>query len=104
MRSQLKREYYELESPTTTGLAANWSGSNSGLYEHLLLSNDRESVLGVARKERIPESPTELIKDPIVLEFPGLKPDATYYEKDLERALITNLQAFLLELGNGFRL
>ena len=98
-----KREYYELEAANN-----NWTGRelerqiNSGLYERLLLSNDKESVLEVARKERIPESPTEIIKDPMVLEFLGLRPEATYYEKDLERALITNLQAFLLELGNGF--
>ena len=98
-----KREYYELEPANN-----NWTGRelerqiNSGLYERLLLSNDKKSVLEVARKERQPESPTEIIKDPMVLEFLGLKPDAAYYEKDLERALITNLQAFLLELGNGF--
>lgn len=98
-----KREYYELETANN-----NWIGRelerqiNSGLYERLLLSNDKKSVLEVARKERQPESPTEIIKDPMVLEFLGLKPDAAYYEKDLERALITNLQAFLLELGNGF--
>ena len=98
-----KREYYELEATNTT-----WTGRelerqiNSGLYERLLLSNDKKVVLEVARKERIPESPTEIIKDPMVLEFLGLRPEATYYEKDLERALITNLQAFLLELGNGF--
>lgn len=36
------------------------------LYERLLLSNDKESVLDVARKERIPESPLELIKQPMV--------------------------------------
>ena len=98
-----KREYYELESANN-----NWTGRelerqiNSGLYERLLLSNDKKAVLEVARKERSPESPTEIIKDPMVLEFLGLRPEATYYEKDLERALITNLQAFLLELGNGF--
>ena len=98
-----KREYYELESANN-----NWTGRelerqiNSGLYERLLLSNDKKAVLEIARKERIPESPTEIIKDPMVLEFLGLRPEATYYEKDLERALITNLQAFLLELGNGF--
>jgi len=98
-----KREYYEYET-----LNNNWTGRelerqiNSGLYERLLLSNDKKSVLEVARKERIPESPTEIIKDPMILEFLGLKRDATYYEKDLERALITNLQTFLLELGNGF--
>ena len=98
-----KREYYELEATNN-----NWTGRelerqiNSGLYERLLLSNDKKVVLEVARKERIPESLTEIIKDPMVLEFLGLRPEATYYEKDLERALITNLQAFLLELGNGF--
>ena len=98
-----KREYYELEATNN-----NWTGRelerqiNSGLYERLLLSNDKKVVLEVARKERIPESPTEIIKDPMVLEFLGLRPEATYYENDLERALITNLQAFLLELGNGF--
>jgi RecB family endonuclease NucS len=58
--------------------------------------------LEVARRERIPENPTEIIKDPMVLEFLGLKCDASYYEKDLENAIISNLQAFLLELGNGF--
>ena len=98
-----KREYYELEATNN-----NWTGRelerqiNSGLYERLLLSNDKKAVLEIARKERIPESPTEIIKDPMVLEFLGLRPEATYYEKDLERALITNLQSFLMELGNGF--
>jgi predicted nuclease of restriction endonuclease-like (RecB) superfamily len=98
-----KREYYELEAENN-----GWTGRelerqiNSGLYERLLLSNDKKSVLAVARKERMPEQPMEIIKDPMVLEFLGLKRDATYYEKDLESALITNLQFFLLELGNGF--
>jgi predicted nuclease of restriction endonuclease-like (RecB) superfamily len=66
------------------------------------LSNDKESVLAVARKERIPQQPQEIIKDPMVLEFLGLEKKASYYEKDLEQALITHLQNFLLELGNGF--
>lgn len=38
----------------------------------------------------------------MVLEFLGLERKAQYYEKDLETALITHLQQFLLELGNGF--
>lgn len=98
-----KREYYELESANN-----HWTGRelerqiNSGLYERLLLSNDKEAILAIARKERIPEQASEIIKDPMVLEFLGLKRDATYYEKDLESALITHLQTFLLELGNGF--
>ena len=80
-----KREYYELEAVNN-----GWTGRelerqiNSGLYERLLLSNDKKAVLEVARKQRIPEQPTEIIKDPMVLEFLGLKRNATYYEKDLE--------------------
>ena len=66
------------------------------------MSNDKESVLAVARKERIPESPTEIIKDPMVLEFLGLHRESSYYEKDLESAIITHLTDFLLEMGKGF--
>jgi hypothetical protein len=58
--------------------------------------------MAVARRERLPETPAEIVKDPMVLEFLGLERKARYYERDLESALITNLQAFLLELGNGF--
>ena len=75
---------------------------NSSLYERLLLSNDKEAVLAVARKERIPENPAKIIKDPMMLEFLGLKRESSYYEKDLESAIITHLQEFLLEMGNGF--
>jgi len=46
---------------------------NSDLYERLLLSNDKESVLALARRERMPENPSEIIKDPMVLEFLGLE-------------------------------
>lgn len=72
------------------------------LYERLLMSNDKESVLAIARKERIPESPTEIIKDPMVLEFLGLHKESSYYEKDLESAIISHLADFLLEMGKGF--
>ena len=72
------------------------------LYERLLASNDKESVLAVARKERSPETPQEIIKQPTVLEFPGLKRESAYYEQDLEQAIITHLTEFLLEMGKGF--
>ena len=98
-----KREYYIAETTKN-----NWSVRqmerqiNSSLYERLLLSNDKESVLAVAKNEALPLHPSEIIKDPMVLEFLGLKKESAYYEKDLEQAIITNLQDFLLELGNGF--
>lgn len=75
---------------------------NSLLYERLLMSQDKESVLAVAKGEALPAQPHEIIKDPTILEFLGLKPQATYYESDMEQAIITHLQDFLLELGNGF--
>ncbi|MDO8748512.1 MAG: PDDEXK nuclease domain-containing protein [Candidatus Omnitrophota bacterium] len=101
--NQDKREYYLLEAINNS-----WTGRelerqiNSGLYERLLLSNNKEAVLSVARKEKMPEEPQEIIKDPMVLEFLGLERKAKYYERDLETAIINHLQIFLLELGNGF--
>lgn len=98
-----KREYYIAET-----VKNNWSVRqmerqiNSQLFERLLLSNDKDSVLAVARNEKLPENPTEIIKDPMILEFLGLRRESAYYEKDLEQAIITHLQDFLLELGNGF--
>ena len=94
-----KREYYELEAVNNA-----WTGRelkrqiDSVLYERLLMSNDKETVLSVARKERIPESPTEIVKDPMVLEFLGLKPQASYYERDLEQAIISHIAEFMLEM------
>ena len=98
-----KREYYELESVNNAWTARETERQiNSQLYERLLLSNDKESVLAVARKERIPEKPQEIIKDPMVLEFLGLERKPAYYEKDLENTIITHIADFLLEMGNGF--
>ncbi|MCG8785170.1 DUF1016 domain-containing protein [Tenacibaculum finnmarkense] len=98
-----KRSYYIEESCKN-----NWSARqlerqiNSQLYERLLLSSDKEKVLAIAKNEATIQNPTDIIKDPMVLEFLGLKQKSNYYEKDLEQALITNIQSFLLELGNGF--
>jgi predicted nuclease of restriction endonuclease-like (RecB) superfamily len=75
---------------------------NSLLYERLLMSQDKESVLAIAQSQAKPTQPHQLIKDPMVLEFLGLKPQASYYEHDIESAIITHIQEFLLELGNGF--
>ncbi len=98
-----KREFYIAET-----VKNNWTSRqmerqiNSQLFERLLLSNDVKSVLAVARNEKLPSEAKEIIKDPMVLEFLGLKRESSYYEKDFERAIITHLQDFLLEIGNGF--
>ncbi len=98
-----KREYYQLEASSNNWTARQLERQiNSQLYERLLLSNDKESIIAVARGEKTLSNPTEIIKDPMVLEFLSLKHEDVYYEKDLESVLITHLQDFLLELGNGF--
>ncbi len=98
-----KREYYLHETINNCWTFREMERQvNSGLYERLLMSNDKDSVLAVARKERIPHKPEEILKDPMILEFLGLKPQSAYYEKDLESSIITNLQEFLLEMGDGF--
>ena len=48
------------------------------------------------------KAPEDIIRDPYVLEFLGLEPNASFFESDLEQALIDHLQKFLLELGRGF--
>ena len=98
-----KREYYQLEAVNECWSKRQFERQiNSMLYERLLLSNDKEAVLAVARNERVPESPQEIIKDPMVLEFLGLERKAAYYEKDLESAIISHIADFLLEMGKGF--
>lgn len=101
--NQDKRDFYIAETEKN-----NWNARqlerqvNSQLFERLLLSNDVQSVLAVAREEKLPTDAKEIIKDPMVLEFLGLRRESAYYEKDLETAIITHLQDFILELGNGF--
>jgi predicted nuclease of restriction endonuclease-like (RecB) superfamily len=98
-----KRGFYIAESVKNNWTARQMERQiNSQLYERLLLSNDKESVLAVAKNEKQPFDAREIIKDPMVLEFLGLKSESSYYEKDLEQSIITHLQDFLLEMGNGF--
>lgn len=98
-----KRDFYIAEAEKN-----NWTSRqlerqiNSQLFERLLLSNNVTDVLAIAREEKLPSDAKEIIKDPMVLEFLGLKREAGYYEKDLETAIINHLQEFLLEIGNGF--
>lgn len=98
-----KRRFYEIEA--TSG---NWSVRElqrqygSSLYERLALSRDKESVARLSREGNMVQKPEDIIKNPITLEFVGLKPDASYSESNLESAVISKMQEFLLELGKGF--
>jgi predicted nuclease of restriction endonuclease-like (RecB) superfamily len=98
-----KREFYIAETAKNNWTARQLERQiNSQLFERLLMSNDVQAVLAVAREEKQPSDAKDIIKDPMVLEFLGLRRESAYYEKDLESAIITHLQDFLLEIGNGF--
>jgi predicted nuclease of restriction endonuclease-like (RecB) superfamily len=99
----IKRAFYELES-----IKGNWSlrelkrQTQSMLYERIGLSQDKDAVLALASKGQLIDSPTNIIRDPYILEFLGLEERATYSESDLEQALIDHLQQFMQELGRDF--
>ncbi len=98
-----KRTFYIAETEKNNWTARQLERQiNSQLFERLFLSNNVKTVLEVAKNEKMPTDAKEIIKDPMVLEFLGLKKETAYYEKDIELAIITHLQDFLLELGNGF--
>ena len=73
-------------------------------YERILSSQNqlivKEAEDAASRQAQL--TPADIIKDPYVLDFLGLPSGVNFYEKDLEKALIDNLQQFLLELGRGF--
>ena len=89
-------------------IKSNWSirqldrQINSFFYERLLSSKNKEEVSKEITKLEKNKIPEDIIRDPYVLEFLGLEQNTDFYESDLEQALITHLQKFLLELGRGF--
>lgn len=75
---------------------------NSFFYERLLSSQDKKGVAAEIQKLESGKKPEDIIRDPYVLEFLGLEQNSSFYESELEQALIDHLQKFLLELGRGF--
>jgi predicted nuclease of restriction endonuclease-like (RecB) superfamily len=98
-----ERSFYEIECAKQQ-----WSVRQlqrqvaSSLYERLALSKDKAEVMRLASEGQTIEKPSDIIKNPVTLEFLGLKPEAVYSETKLESAIISRLQTFLLEMGKGF--
>jgi len=87
---------------------SNWSTRslerqiNNLYYERMLMSKNTEVVKNEADQKTYEQEASELIKDPYVLEFLGLKDNTNFRESELEQAIIDKLHDFLLELGKGF--
>ena len=98
-----ERSFYEIECTQQQWSVRQLSRQvGSSLYERLALSRDKDEVIRLAKEGQTVEKPSDIIKDPLTLEFLGLKPDASYSESKLENAIINKMQQFLLELGKGF--
>ena len=98
-----ERDFYEIEAAeqgwTLRELKRQF---DSGLYERLALSRDKQAIRDLSRKGQLVARPQDLFKEPYVLEFLGLEEKARYSESDLESAIVTHVEKFLLELGKGF--
>ena len=101
-----KRSFYEKEA-----VNSGWSVRelkrqiDSSLYERLLLSSgdaNKEKVLALAQKGIEISQPADIIRDPYVFEFLGVPENKPMLESDLEKALVAQIEKFLLELGRGF--
>lgn len=97
------RSFYEVEcAKQNWGVRWLQRQVGSSLYERIALSSDRDKVVRMAKEGEIIEKSADIIKNPVTLEFLGLKPDAAYSETKLENAIIDKMQTFLLEIGKGF--
>lgn len=101
-----KRSFYEKEA-----INSGWSirelkrQISTSLYERLLLTEgktNQETVLTLAQKGIEMLQPIDIIKDPYVFEFLGVPENKPILESDLEKALVAQIEKFLLELGRGF--
>jgi predicted nuclease of restriction endonuclease-like (RecB) superfamily len=103
IKDDAARSFYEIEAVNN-----NWTlpeltrQFNSGLYERLALSRDKDGVRKLAKEGQVVAKQEDLLKEPYVLEFLGIDEKAKYSESDLESAIIDKIEHFLLELGKGF--
>jgi len=98
-----ERSFYEIECA-----ANNWSLTDlkrqyhSSLYERLALSRNKADVMKLAHEGQTIFKPSDILKNPLSLEFLGMEEIASYSESEMEQAILSKIQHFLLELGKGF--
>lgn len=101
-----ERSFYEREC-----INSKWSKRelkrqiDSSLFQRLLLSNgktNKKKVYELSKKGQQISEPTDILKDPYVFEFLGIKEEKPSLESDLEKRLVNHISEFLMELGKGF--
>ena len=72
-------------------------------YYRLLKAPEKEPVIReMIDKTAALQNPEEIIKSPVIAEFPGFRPEDSYLESELESSIITHIRDFLMEMGRGF--
>jgi predicted nuclease of restriction endonuclease-like (RecB) superfamily len=103
VKNENARNFYMIES-----VENNWASReldrqiSSKLFERIALSKDEAGMKELALKGQVIRKPSDIMKEPMVFEFLGQKENNLYAERELESALMSKLQMFLLELGKGF--
>ncbi|MEG1015953.1 MAG: PDDEXK nuclease domain-containing protein [Bacilli bacterium] len=101
-----ERKFYEKEC-----INSKWSKRelkrqiDSSLFQRLLLSEgntNKKKIYELSKKGHTISNPTDILKEPYVFEFLGIKEEKDLLESDLEKSLINHLSSFLMELGKGF--
>jgi predicted nuclease of restriction endonuclease-like (RecB) superfamily len=99
----LERSFYLNQT-----IIENWSTTElirqkkASLYLRLAVSKDKEGILELSRQGQIVQKPSDLIREPYILDFLEIPEPYQLAESELESLLISNLQQLLLELGKGF--
>lgn len=99
----LERSFYEQQTALEK-----WSvrelvrQKKSGLFLRLAVSKDKNGILELAKQGQLIEKPSDIIREPYILDFLQIPEPYQLNETELEKRLVSSLQNFLLELGKGF--
>ena len=103
VQDEKARTYYLTEAAQNMWSVRTLDRNISTLYyNRLIASQEKELVVQEMKEKTANLQITEFIKNPTVLEFLNLPTNLSYTETELEKALIDNLQKFIMELGKGF--
>lgn len=99
----LKRAFYEQET-----IRGCWTSReldrqvSSQYYERMGMSKNKKALQGLVGQKAQQLTPKDILHDPVTLEFLDMESQDVYTETKLEKAILNNLQKFLLEMGRGF--
>ena len=103
INNELERGFYIKQSENENwGIRELKRQIKTSLFERLALSKDKEGIIKLSQKGQIIETPQDIIKEPLILEFLNLSQTERILEGELEQQILQNLQQFILELGKGF--